>query len=177
MRTLRHAHHGLPWARISNVPFHFRASWHRNPRKNRSVSSAGVIPNALRSRRHIGYRSRTRDSGILSHEAIGYRLGADYIRKRAKHIDGRQIDISSGDFVCSLTESFLIENGRITAPISGANIIGNGSEIFRRVKHVDFDVAASGGVWINRRAGQSTPTRVGCPTVAIVGITVSSKKR
>ena len=90
----------------------------------------------------------------------------------AKKFGGGQVDISNGDFVFSLTESYLIENGRITAPLKGVNLIGNGPETLRDVVMLGHDVGVSDGIWTCGKDGQSVPVGVGCPTVKISKITV-----
>ena len=94
----------------------------------------------------------------------------------AKRFSGGQVNISNGDFVFSLTESYLIEDGKITAPIKGANLIGNGPEILRRVSMLGNDLALSDGIWTCGKAGQSVPVGVGCPTIKIDRITVGGTK-
>jgi TldD protein len=90
----------------------------------------------------------------------------------AKTFGGGQVDISNGDFVFSLTESYLIEDGRITAPLKGVNLIGNGPETLRQVSMLGNDVATSDGIWTCGKDGQSVPVGVGCPTIKISRITV-----
>jgi TldD protein len=90
----------------------------------------------------------------------------------AKTFGGGQVDISNGDFVFSLTESYLIEDGKITAPLKGVNLIGNGPETLREVSMLGNDVAVSDGIWTCGKDGQSVPVGVGCPTVKISRITV-----
>ena len=90
----------------------------------------------------------------------------------AKTFGGGQVDISNGDFVFSLTESYLIENGRITAPLKNVNLIGNGPETLRDVTLLGNDVALSDGIWTCGKDGQSVPVGVGCPTLKIGRITV-----
>jgi len=90
----------------------------------------------------------------------------------AKTFGGGQVDISNGDFVFSLTESYLIEDGRITAPLKGVNLIGNGPETLRQVSMLGNDVAISDGIWTCGKDGQSVPVGVGCPTIKISRITV-----
>lgn len=85
---------------------------------------------------------------------------------------GGQVDISNGDFVFSLTESYLIEDGKITAPLKGVNLIGNGPETLRQVSMLGNDVALSDGIWTCGKDGQSVPVGVGCPTIKIARITV-----
>ncbi len=90
----------------------------------------------------------------------------------ATSFGGGQVDISNGDFVFSLTESYLIEDGKITAPLKGVNLIGNGPETLRDVTMLGGDVALSDGIWTCGKDGQSVPVGVGCPTVKIAKITV-----
>lgn len=90
----------------------------------------------------------------------------------ARKFGGGQVDISNGDFVFSLTESYLIEDGRLTAPLKGVNLIGNGPEVLRHVSMLGSDVATSDGIWTCGKDGQSVPVGVGCPTVKIDRITV-----
>jgi TldD protein len=90
----------------------------------------------------------------------------------ARAFGGGQVDISNGDFVFSLTESYLIENGRLGAPLKGVNLVGNGPETLRRVSMLGDDVTLSDGIWTCGKDGQSVPVGVGCPTVKIERVTV-----
>ena len=72
----------------------------------------------------------------------------------------------------SLTESYLIENGKLTAPLKGANLIGNGPDVLRRVTMLGNDFELSDGIWTCGKDGQSVPVGVGTPTVKISTITV-----
>lgn len=90
----------------------------------------------------------------------------------AASFGGGQVDIANGDFVFSLTESYLIEDGKITAPLKGANLIGNGPETLRDVSMLGTDVTLSDGIWTCGKDGQSVPVGVGCPTIKIAQITV-----
>jgi TldD protein len=94
----------------------------------------------------------------------------------AKRFGGGQVDISNGDFVFSLTESYLIEDGKITAPLKGVNLIGNGPDVLRKVTMLGADLATSDGVWTCGKDGQSVPVGVGCPTIKIGAITVGGTK-
>jgi TldD protein len=94
----------------------------------------------------------------------------------AKKFGGGQVDISNGDFVFSLTESYLIEDGKITAPLKGVNLIGNGPETLRDVVMLGNDVEVSDGIWTCGKDGQSVPVGVGCPTIKISKITVGGTK-
>lgn len=90
----------------------------------------------------------------------------------AKKYGGGQVDISNGDFVFSLTEGYLIEDGKITAPLKGVNLIGNGPEVMRKVTMLGNDLEVSDGIWTCGKNGQSVPVGVGCPTVKISSVTV-----
>jgi len=90
----------------------------------------------------------------------------------AASFGGGQVDIANGDFVFSLTESYLIEDGKITAPLKGVNLIGNGPETLRDVSMLGTDVTLSDGIWTCGKDGQSVPVGVGCPTIKIAQITV-----
>lgn len=90
----------------------------------------------------------------------------------ARKFGGGQVDISNGDFVFSLTESYLIEDGKITAPLKGVNLIGNGPEVLRNVGMLGHDMETSDGIWTCGKEGQSVPVGVGCPTIKIDKITV-----
>ena len=94
----------------------------------------------------------------------------------AKKFGGGQVDISNGDFVFSLTESYLIEDGKITAPLKGVNLIGNGPDVLRKVVMLGNDVEISDGIWTCGKDGQSVPVGVGCPTIKISAITVGGTK-
>ncbi len=94
----------------------------------------------------------------------------------AKHFGGGQVDISNGDFVFSLTESYLIEDGKITRPLKDVNLIGNGPDVLGRVSMLGHDVETSDGIWTCGKDGQSVPVGVGCPTVKIDEITVGGTK-
>jgi len=90
----------------------------------------------------------------------------------AKRFSGGQVNISNGDFVFSLSESYLIEDGVLTAPLKGVNLIGNGPEVLRQVDMLGADYELSDGIWTCGKDGQSVPVNVGTPTVRIASITV-----
>jgi TldD protein len=85
---------------------------------------------------------------------------------------GGQVDITSGNFVFQATESYLIEGGRLTAPVKGATLIGNGPEALKFVSMVGNDLALDQGIGICGKEGQSVPVGVGIPTVRIDKMTV-----
>ncbi|SFP87745.1 metalloprotease TldD [Pseudomonas borbori] len=88
------------------------------------------------------------------------------------NLGGGQVDITSGKFVFSTSEAYLIENGKITAPVKGATLIGNGPEAMGRVSMVGNDLALDSGVGTCGKDGQSVPVGVGQPTLKIDAITV-----
>ena len=90
----------------------------------------------------------------------------------AANFGGGQVDITSGKFVFSTAEAYLIENGRITTPVKGATLIGNGPDVLTRVSMIGNDMALDSGVGICGKEGQSVPVGVGQPTVRIDGLTV-----
>ncbi len=94
----------------------------------------------------------------------------------AKRFSGGQVNISNGDFVFSLTESYLIEDGKLTAPLKGVNLIGNGPEVLRKVAMVGSDFELSPGTWTCGKDGQSVPVGIGTPTVKISEITVGGTR-
>jgi TldD protein len=90
----------------------------------------------------------------------------------AVNFGGGQVDITSGKFVFSASEAYLIEGGRVTAPVKGATLIGNGPDALTRVSRVGTDLALDEGVGTCGKDGQSVPVGVGLPTIRIDGITV-----
>ena len=85
---------------------------------------------------------------------------------------GGQVDITSGKFVFSASEAYLIEGGRVTAPVRGATLIGNGPDVLTRIRRVGSDLALDQGVGTCGKEGQSVPVGVGLPTLRIDGLTV-----
>jgi len=90
----------------------------------------------------------------------------------AANFGGGQVDITSGKFVFSTAEAYLIENGKITTPVKGATLIGSGPEAMMRVSMIGNDMALDSGVGTCGKEGQSVPVGVGQPTVRIDGLTV-----
>src|ERR1700674_1655141 len=102
---------------------------------------------------------------------------ADIVRSTPRglycaNFGGGQVDITSGNFVFSASESYLIEDGRITRPVRGATVIGNGPEALKYVSMVGNDLKLDEGVGICGKAGQSVPVGVGIPTIKIDKMTV-----
>ena len=90
----------------------------------------------------------------------------------AVNFGGGQVDITSGKFVFSACEAYLIENGKVTKPVKGATLIGNGPEVLNRVSMVGNDLALDSGVGVCGKEGQSVPVGVGQPTLKIDNMTV-----
>ena len=90
----------------------------------------------------------------------------------AKNFAGGQVDITSGKFVFSASEAYLIENGKITRAIKGATLIGNGPDVLTKVSMVGNDLELDSGVGTCGKDGQSVPVGVGQPTLKIDGLTV-----
>ncbi|MGQ0621503.1 MAG: metalloprotease TldD [Panacagrimonas sp.] len=90
----------------------------------------------------------------------------------AVNFGGGQVDITSGNFVFSASEAYLIEDGKVTRPVKGATLIGNGPEVLTRVSRVGNDLKLDLGVGICGKDGQSVPVGVGQPTLRVDGLTV-----
>lgn len=90
----------------------------------------------------------------------------------AANFGGGQVDITSGKFVFSTTEAYMIENGKITYPVKGATLIGNGPDVLTRISMIGNDMALDPGVGTCGKEGQSVPVGVGQPTLRIDGLTV-----
>ena len=90
----------------------------------------------------------------------------------AVQFGGGQVDITSGNFVFSATEAYLIENGKITSPVKGATLIGNGPDVLTQVSMVGNNLQLDTGVGVCGKNGQSVPVGVGQPTLRLDEITV-----
>ena len=95
----------------------------------------------------------------------------------AVNFAGGQVDITSGNFVFSANEAYLIEDGKITRPVKGATLIGNGPEVLTRVSMVGNDLALDPGIGVCGKDGQSVPVGVGQPTLRIDGLTVGGTQQ
>jgi len=89
---------------------------------------------------------------------------------------GGQVDITNGKFVFSASEAYLIEDGKVTRPVKGATLIGNGPDVLTRVSMVANDLALDSGIGTCGKDGQSVPVGVGLPTIRIDGITVGGTR-
>jgi TldD protein len=90
----------------------------------------------------------------------------------AVNFGGGQVDITSGKFVFSASESYMIEDGRVTYPVKGATLIGNGPDALTRVSMIGNDLKLDSGVGTCGKEGQSVPVGVGQPTLRIDALTV-----
>ena len=90
----------------------------------------------------------------------------------AVNFGGGQVDITSGKFVFSASEAYMIEDGRVTAPVKGATLIGNGPDALTRVTAVGDDMALDPGIGTCGKNGQGVPVGVGQPTLALSGLTI-----
>jgi TldD protein len=94
----------------------------------------------------------------------------------APNFGGGQVDITSGRFVFSASEAYLIEDGKITRPVKGATLIGNGPETMNRVSMIGNDLELDAGVGVCGKDGQSVPVGVGQPSLKIDSMTVGGTK-
>lgn len=90
----------------------------------------------------------------------------------AVNFGGGQVDITSGQFVFSASEAYLIENGKVTRPVKGATLIGNGPDVMKKISMIGNDLALDGGIGVCGKDGQSIPVGVGQPTLKIDALTV-----
>jgi TldD protein len=94
----------------------------------------------------------------------------------AVNFGGGQVDITNGKFVFSASEAYLIEDGKVTRPVKGATLIGNGPDVLTRVTMVGNDLELDPGVGVCGKDGQSVPVGVGLPTIRIDAITVGGTR-
>ncbi|MGB1412209.1 MAG: metalloprotease TldD [Candidatus Pseudothioglobus sp.] len=90
----------------------------------------------------------------------------------AKNFDGGQVDITSGKFVFSANEAYLVKNGKITTPIKGATLIGAGDEVLHQISMVGDDLKLDPGIGVCGKDGQSVPVGVGQPSLKVDTLTV-----
>jgi TldD protein len=90
----------------------------------------------------------------------------------AVNFGGGQVDIVSGKFVFSAAEAYMIENGKVTYPVKGATLIGNGPDALTRVSMIGNDMSLDSGIGTCGKEGQSVPVGVGQPTLRVDGLTV-----
>ena len=90
----------------------------------------------------------------------------------AVNFGGGQVDITNGKFVFSASEAYMIENGKLSYPVKGATLIGNGPEVLNRISMIGNDMRLDPGVGVCGKEGQSVPVGVGQPTLRLDGLTV-----
>jgi TldD protein len=90
----------------------------------------------------------------------------------AANFGGGQVDITNGKFVFSASEAYMIEDGKVTYPVKGATLIGNGPDVLNRVSMIGHDMQLDAGVGVCGKDGQSVPVGVGQPTLRIEAVTV-----
>jgi TldD protein len=90
----------------------------------------------------------------------------------AANFGGGQVDTTSGKFVFSASEAYMIEDGKISYPVVGATLIGNGIESLKHISMIGNDMRLDGGVGVCGKEGQSVPVGVGQPTLRMEGLTV-----
>ena len=162
-----------------------------NPTKRNVLIENGILK---------GYMHDSMNARLMGHELTGngrresfaylpmprmtntYMLGGEYDPQEviesvdkgvyAVNFGGGQVDITSGQFVFSSSEAYLIENGKITQPVKGATLIGNGPEAMQRVSMVGNDMKLDSGVGVCGKDGQSVPVGVGQATMRVDGLTV-----
>jgi len=137
-----------------------------------TVVDDGTIPGRRESFAHV-VMPRMTNTYMLA----GSHDPAEIVRSVKKglyavNFGGGQVDITSGKFVFSASEAYLIENGRIGAPIKGATLIGNGPDVLTRVAMVGNDLKLDDGIGTCGKEGQSVPVGVGQPTLRVDGLTV-----
>lgn len=94
----------------------------------------------------------------------------------AKSFTGGNVDITKGDFTFSCSEAYLIEDGKITTPVKGATLVGNGPDVMTKVAMVGNDLKFTDGGWTCGKNGQMVPVGMGTPTVKVAEITVGGTK-
>jgi len=140
-----------------------------------SAAAAGLPPGG--SGRRQSFRDAPLPRMTNTWMAAGDEDPADIVRSvklgvYAARFSGGQVNIAAGDFVFALTEGYLIEDGRLTAPLRGVNLIGNGPAALAAVSMVGHDLQMSEGTWTCTKEGQNIPVGVGMPTVKIDQLTV-----
>jgi len=140
-----------------------------------SAAAAGLPPGG--SGRRQSFRDTPLPRMTNTWMAAGDEDPADILRSvklgvYAARFSGGQVNIAAGDFVFALTEGYLIEDGRLTAPLRGVTLIGNGPAALAGVSMVGHDLQMSEGTWTCTKDGQNIPVGVGMPTVKIDRLTI-----
>lgn len=95
----------------------------------------------------------------------------------AVNFGGGQVDITSGQFVFSASEAYLIEKGKVTRPVKGATLIGNGPEVMKKISMIGNDLSLDAGIGVCGKDGQSVPVGVGQPTLKIDALTIGGTRQ
>lgn len=142
-------------------------------RMNAALMGARLTGNGRRESYRSAPMPRMTNTMLVSGESTPEEIIASVKRGVfAADFSGGQVDITSGKFTFSALNAFLIEDGRLTTPIKGATLIGNGPDAMRKISMVGNDMALDTGIGTCGKSGQSVPVGVGMPTVRIDGITV-----
>jgi TldD protein len=142
-------------------------------RLNAGLMKAGATGNGRReSFAHLPMPRMTNTIMLAGDREPGEIIASVKSGLYAANFGGGQVDITSGKFVFSAAEAWMIEDGRITYPVKGATLIGNGPDALTRVSMVGNDLALDAGIGTCGKDGQSVPVGVGQPTLRIDGLTV-----
>ncbi len=140
---------------------------------NARLMKTGVTGNARReSFAHLPMPRMTNTYMLAGDKDPGEILASVKNGLYAVNFGGGQVDITNGKFVFSASEAYLIEDGKITTPVKGATLIGNGPDVLNRVSMIGNDLKLDSGVGVCGKEGQSVPVGVGQPTLRIEGMTV-----
>ncbi|MBK6798300.1 MAG: metalloprotease TldD [Acidobacteria bacterium] len=141
------------------------------------LTGAGLTGNGRReSYRHIPMPRMTNTYMLGGQSDPGDIIGSVKRGIYAVQFGGGQVDITNGKFVFSASEAYLIEDGKITAPVKGATLIGNGPNALTKVIEVGNDLSLDEGIGMCGKDGQSVPVGVGMPTIRISEMTVGGTK-
>jgi TldD protein len=141
------------------------------------LTSASLTGNGRReSYRHIPMPRMTNTYMLNGASAPGDIIRSVNRGLYAVQIGGGQVDITNGKFVFNVTEAYLIEDGKVTAPVKGATLIGNGPDALTKVTAVAGDLTLDEGVGTCGKNGQGVPVCVGLPTIKISEMTVGGTK-
>ena len=146
-------------------------------RLNAGLMQAEPTGNGRRqSYRNLPLPRMTNTFMLAGGEAVEDIIGSVKHGLYAVHFGGGQVDITSGEFAFSAAEAYLIEDGKITAPVKGATLRGNGPESLKHVTAVGSDLEFDLGVGICGKLGQTVPVGVGMPTIKISEMTVGGTR-
>jgi TldD protein len=140
---------------------------------NARLMGVPVTGNARReSFAHLPLPRMTNTTMVNGDKSVEEIIGSVKKGIYAVNFGGGQVDITNGKFVFSMSEAYMIENGKVTYPIKGATLIGNGPEAMNQVVMIGNDLQLDPGVGVCGKDGQSVPVGVGQPTLRIDGLTV-----